>query len=64
MGVVAHMRKIKMVRVEVLVNITLYLSSATYLFFVIVFIKINNIINKSSTLASNRLFEIVSFVVM
>lgn len=60
----AHMRKISMVRVEVLVNSTLYLSSVTYLFFVIIFIKINNVINKSRTLMWNHLFGIVSFVGM
>lgn len=60
----AHMRKISMVRVEVLVNSTLYLSSVTYLFFVIIFIKLNNVINKSRTLMWNHLFGIVSFVGM
>lgn len=47
-----------MVRVEVLVHSALYLSSVTYSFFVTVFIKINNTINKSSTLASDHLFGI------
>lgn len=53
-----------MVRVEVLVNSTLYLPSVTYLFFVIIFIKINNVINKSRTLMWNHLFGVVSLVGM
>lgn len=50
-----------MVRVEALVNSILYLSSVTHLSFVILFIKINNVINKS-TLASKRLFGTVFLV--
>ena len=53
-----------MVRVEVLVNSALYSSSVTYLFFVIIFIKINNVVNKSRTLTWSHLFGIVSFMGM
>lgn len=55
-GVMAHMRRIKMVIVEALVNSILYLSS----FFVIIFIKIN-LINKSILWPQSIFLELYPF---